>query len=173
LLLVGVLTPLAAAWLVRSIYGDTAEGKERLPAPPEVANPGPKPRWRRWSGWAVTLAVVALGVLFFTGAFGYHLVVVDGISMEPAYGRGDVAVVREGVGPASLRVNDVIVFRQGSLPVVHRIVTIEEGGGGRVFTTQGDNVEAPDPPITQDRVEGKVVFLIPEVGNLNLWLRGR
>ena len=32
LFLVGVLTPIASAWLVRSIYGDTAEGRQRLPA---------------------------------------------------------------------------------------------------------------------------------------------
>ena len=175
LLLVGGLTPLAAAWLIRSIYGDTAEGKQRLPAKSEAAKPKPEPkaRWRRWAGWVATLALVGLGALFVTGAFGYHLVVVDGISMEPAYGRGDVAIVRDGVDPASLQVDDVILFRQGSLPVVHRIVAIDEGDGGRVFTTQGDNVEAPDPPVTPDRIEGKVVFLIPGVGHLNLWLRGR
>ena len=173
LFLVGVLTPIAAAWLVRSIYGDTAEGKQRLPALPAVEQAAPKARWRRWAGWVVTAALLGLGALFVTGAFGYHLVVVDGISMEPAYGRGDVAIVRDGVDPAALRVDDVILFRQGTLPIVHRIVTIEEGDGGRVFTTQGDNVEAPDPPITADQIDGKVVFLIPEVGNLNLWLRGR
>jgi signal peptidase len=57
--------------------------------------------------------------------------------------------------------------------VVHRIVTIEEGPEGRLFTTRGDNNDAPDPSITATEIEGKVVFLIPEVGHLNLWLAGR
>ena len=42
-----------------------------------------------------------------------------------------------------------------------------------MFITQGDNVGEPDPSITGEQVEGKVVFLIPGVGYLNLWLRGR
>jgi signal peptidase len=173
LFLVGVVTPMASAWLVRSIYGDTREGLERMPAPTETKPAAPKPRWRRWTGWVVTAAAVAVLVLFATGAFGYRMVVVDGISMEPAYKRGDVAIVHDGVDPATLAVGNVILFRQGSLPVVHRIIAIEEGTAGRVFTTQGDNVGTPDPPVTVDRIEGKVVFLIPELGHVNLWLRRR
>ena len=164
---------MASAWLVRSVYGDTREGAERLPAPRAAEPAEPKPRWRRWAGWVVTAAVVALGVLFFVGAFGYHMVVVDGISMEPTFGRGDVAIVREGVDPASLEVNDVIQYRHGGISIVHRIVAIDEGADGLVFTTQGDNMDTPDSPVTADRIEGKVVFVIPGVGYLNLWLRGR
>jgi signal peptidase len=165
---------------VRSIYGDTAEGQRRLPgvqAPERLSAPRvperrpPVSRWRVWTGWVVTIALVALAVLFAVGALGYHMVVVDGISMEPAYGRGDLVIVRDRVDPATLQVNDVILFREGHLPVVHRIVAIEETANGRVFTTKGDNVDTPDPPVSQGQVEGKVVFVIPEVGYLNLWLR--
>jgi signal peptidase I len=180
LLLLGVLTPMVSVWLVRSIYGDTAEGQRRLPgvqAPERLSAPRvperrpPVSRWRVWTGWVVTIALVALAVLFAVGALGYHMVVVDGISMEPAYGRGDLVIVRDRVDPATLQVNDVILFREGHLPVVHRIVAIEETANGRVFTTKGDNVDTPDPPVSQGQVEGKVVFVIPEVGYLNLWLR--
>ena len=41
LLLVGVTVPLAAAWLVRSIYGDTKEGAARAPAQVEERRPPP------------------------------------------------------------------------------------------------------------------------------------
>jgi signal peptidase len=175
LFLVGVTVPLAAAWLVRSIYQDTREGAQRMPAPVEEDKPAarPKARWRGWVGWGVTGVLVALIVLVMTGTLGIRLVVVDGISMEPAYKRGDVAIVHEGVDPASLQVKDVIQYRQGGFSVVHRIVTIEEGPEGRVFTTQGDNNDAPDDPISAADIVGKVVFLIPEVGHLNLWVTGR
>jgi signal peptidase I len=175
LFLVGVTVPLAAAWLVRSIYQDTREGAKRAPAPvnKDEAPAHPRPRWRAWVSWGVTGALVALLVLVMTGALGIRLVVVDGISMEPAYKRGDVAIVHEGVDPASLQVNDVVEYRRGSFSVVHRIVTIEEGPEGRVFTTQGDNNDAPDDPIGAADIQGKVVFLIPELGHVNLWVTGR
>jgi hypothetical protein len=56
--------------------------------------------------------------------------------------------------------------------MVHRIVDIEEGANGRVFTTQGDNNNHPDDSITADVIRGKVVFLVPAVGAPLLWLRG-
>jgi signal peptidase len=157
---------------VRSIYEETAEGRERVPVPAEAKPVAPKPRWRRWTGWVATALLVTLGVLFFTGAFGLRMVVVDGISMEPTYSRGDMAIVRH-VDVASLAVNDVIVFLQGGRPVIHRIVAIDQGPEGLVLTTQGDNVDNPDPPVGAGQIEGKVVFLIPGVGYVNLLLRGR
>jgi len=170
LLVLGVGIPLASAALVRSIYQDTAEGSSMTPAATDE-NPGTSRR-RRWIGWTATGAVALLLYLFTSGAFGFTMVVIEGISMEPSYERGDVAIVREGVDVESLAVNDVILFREGRLRVVHRIIDIQSGPDGLVFTTKGDNVDRPDPPVTPDRIEGKVVFLIPEVGHLNLWIRG-
>ena len=92
--------------------------------------------------------------------------------MEPAYERGDLAIVRESIDLFLLEEGDVIVFEQDGRPIVHRIIEIEETADGLTFTTQGDNVDRPDRPIDQDQVQGKVVFLIPEIGHLNLWLRG-
>jgi signal peptidase len=171
LLVVGVSVPFASVALMRSIYGDTAEGAARHPVERDEAVDEAPTGWR-WVGWAVSGLVVVLAFLFANGTFGYSMVVIEGISMEPSYERGDVAIVREKVDVDSLRVNDVILFREGRLPVVHRIIAIEEGPDGPVFTTKGDNVDRPDPPVTADAVEGKVVFLIPELGHVNLWIRG-
>ncbi len=41
-----------------------------------------------------------------------------------------------------------------------------------MFTTQGDSNDAPDPSITAAEIDGKVVFLIPKVGHLKLWMTG-
>ncbi len=181
LLLIGVLVPLAAASLIQSIYEDTTEGAKRA-GDPEKSDPGERvsylgrakvePKRRRWVGWAFTTGIALLILLFFTGALGFRMVVVEGISMEPAYERGDLAIVRENVDVALLRVNDVIVFDQEGRPVAHRIVAIYNTPDGLLFTTKGDNADRPDPPIREGRIEGKVVFLIPEVGHINLWLRG-
>jgi len=173
-LAVGIGVPVVAEWMIRSIYEETAEGRARYPRK-QAAEPRKPPRaaWGRWTGWGVTVAVLAVLVLFFVGAFGLHLSIVDGQSMEPAYSRGDVLFIKEGVDPASLQVGDVIQFHIGSLPVVHRIIAVEQGAGGPVFTTQGDARDAPDPPVAGADIDGKVVFGIPGIGYLNLWLRGR
>jgi signal peptidase I len=171
LFLVGVLTPLASAWLIQGIYRGTPEGAERLPLPPADQPAPPVPKWRRVMNTVATVAVLGLALAFVSGAFGYRTVVVDGISMEPAYSRGDLAIVREGVDPGLLEVGDVVLYHQGRLPVVHRIVSIEVQADGLVVTTRGDNVTRPDPAIAGDLVEGKVVFLVPWVGHLALWLR--
>ena len=110
-------------------------------------------------------------MLFFTGAFGVKPYIVSGISMEPDFSEGDVAVVRS-VDPASLRVDDVVRFSERGRPVVHRIVAIEGTADELVFVTQGDNVRSPDAPIGADQIEGKVVLRIPQIGKLKLWLSG-
>jgi signal peptidase len=177
LLIIGVGAPLIASSLVRSIYADTDEGKERLLELGELAEvddeeagaaAGPGLAGRIGLGTAAT-AVLAV-VLVSTGVFGVKPFTIAGISMEPAYEEGDVAFIRENVDPGSLQVGDVIRFQRGPIAVVHRIVAVEDGPEGLVFTTQGDNVSRPDPPIAAAEVEGKVVFVVPDVGKLKLWL---
>jgi signal peptidase len=83
--------------------------------------------------------------------------------MEPSMHTGDLAVVRE-VDPDNLAVGDIVRFTDGDVPIIHRIIEIEETGNGRVFVTQGDNNGSPDPPILEGQILGEVVFTIPEAG---------
>ena len=57
---------------------------------------------------------------------------------------------------------DVITFRQGGIEKVHRIIT--DIGPDGTLTTQGDANPTPDPQITLDDVDGKVVGVAPTVG---------
>jgi hypothetical protein len=57
--------------------------------------------------------------------------------------------------------------------VVYRIVAIDDGPHGLVFTTQRDNAAHPDGIVQAERVIGKVAFLIPAIGNAALWVQGR
>lgn len=101
------------------------------------------------------------------------MAVVSG-SMEPTFYKGDLIVSR-GVPPETLEVGDVIVYRNPirGIDVVHRIVDIEDRGHHLYFITKGDNnVTNPEPdqvsglapPIMDEWVEGKVIFVIPKVG---------
>ncbi|MDG7006941.1 MAG: signal peptidase I [Nitrososphaerota archaeon] len=96
---------------------------------------------------------------------------VDGTSMLPTLEGGDLVVIQNA--PISdIHVGDIIVYSglcsTSGLSVVHRVIQITSGGG---LITKGDNNPEPDQyqdqiatgPITQQCLEGKVVFVIPYV----------
>lgn len=93
------------------------------------------------------------------------LAVVSSWSMEPALHIGDLIVVSGRERP---KVGDVIVYSKptGEL-IVHRVIRIERTARGLVYITKGDANPAPDPPVDEGRVVGKVVFTVPYLG----WLR--
>jgi signal peptidase I len=95
------------------------------------------------------------------GQSGY--VITHGISMEPRFHTGDLAVVRAA---STYRVGDVVAYSNHSLhtTVLHRIVAI--AGGHYVF--KGDNNTFRDPEHPQrDQLIGTLVLRVPQGG---LWL---
>jgi len=120
--------------------------------------------------------VLVLGLL--VGSFAYFTLVyarkVTGTSMYPTLEEGDMVVVQK-VPFSSIKVGDIIVYdppcSATGNSVIHRVVSIEQGGGG--FITKGDNNGATDQaaniaagPITAACVEGKVVFVAPYLETL-------
>ncbi len=95
---------------------------------------------------------------------------VDGFSMLPTLEGGDLVVI-QNVPVDQVHVGDIIVYSglcsTGGESVVHRVIQISSGG----LITKGDNNPEPDQymheiangPITQQCLEGKVVFVIPYV----------
>jgi signal peptidase I len=89
--------------------------------------------------------------------FGVGVSVVLTDSMKPEFSGGDVIFVTKS---ANYGVGDVVVFTDGRIPTVHRIIEIN----GDEIITKGDNNNAADQPITADRILGKVRFSVPYVG---------
>jgi signal peptidase I len=95
---------------------------------------------------------------------------VDGTSMLPTLEGGDLVVI-QSVPISSVHIGDIIVYNglcsASGLSVVHRVVAVTSSGG---LITEGDNNPGPDQsigiasrPITQQCLEGRVVFAIPYV----------
>ena len=116
----------------------------------------------------VVMALVLTGLLFVLlapqsvgGANAY--VITHGISMEPRFHTGDLAVIRAadryGIG-------DVAAYRSKTLNVVvmHRIVAIK--GGNCTFKGDNNSWFDPEHPPTSELV-GKLAVHIPEGG---IWL---
>ena len=84
-------------------------------------------------------------------------VVITG-SMEPTIGVNDLIVIEK---TDDYQVNDIVVFQDGTLIVVHRIISIE----GEEIITAGDNNDGSlDDPIRESDIYGEVVDIIPFVG---------
>lgn len=94
---------------------------------------------------------------------------VDGHSMLPTLEGGDLVVI-QNVPISDIQVGNIIVYNglcsTGGESVVHRVVNITKAG----LITKGDNNPGTDQalniasgPITQQCLEGKVVFIIPYV----------
>jgi signal peptidase I len=94
---------------------------------------------------------------------------VDGYSMLPTLEGGDLVVI-QNVPIDQIHIGDIIVYNglcsaQGE-SVVHRVINITSQG----LITKGDNNQYTDQhygiaisPITQQCLEGKVIFVVPYV----------
>jgi signal peptidase I len=114
--------------------------------------------------------VVAFAVLLFWAYFVQaDTRRVDGYSMLPTLEGGDLVVI-QNVPIGDVRVGEIVVYNglcsTGGESVVHRVVSITPSG----LITKGDNNPDPDQssniangPITQQCLEGKVVYVIPYV----------
>ncbi|PSN84583.1 signal peptidase I [Candidatus Marsarchaeota G2 archaeon ECH_B_SAG-F08] len=127
------------------------------------------------------LAVFGLGRVLHTNV---PLAAVTSGSMTPAIKEGDLLVI-SGVNPNTLKIGNIIVYCSTDPAlkdclIVHRIVYITRVNGQIVgFVTKGDNNYVTDnqaglePPsgIPPQDVVGKVIFVIPLVGFLVIFLK--
>lgn len=89
--------------------------------------------------------------------FGIGMAVVVSGSMEPTLSVNDLIVVKDC---DTYAVGDIVVYQDGYLLVVHRIIAIE----GDTVQTQGDANNTPDKPINLSHVKGKVIGSLAGVG---------
>ena len=102
------------------------------------------------------------------------VVVVTGTSMEPTLEPGDLLIVK-AVDIRELEIGDIIVFyKPGTRElIVHRVFKMKEAPDGTIIImTKGDNVPEPDRwVISQEELVGKVIYRMPGVGKIVLFLR--
>lgn len=116
------------------------------------------------AGLALVAAIVGFSFLAppaLGGSTTY--VTTNGISMQPRFHTGDLAVVRPA---GEYRVGDAVAYRSRQLDtvVLHRIVAVERGR----FTLKGDNNSWLDPERpTGRKIIGKLALHIPRGG---IWL---
>jgi len=91
-------------------------------------------------------------------SFGTLRFAATGWSMLPAVWPGDTLVI-ERVHGGQIRVGDIVlVGRKGRL-CAHRVVAAGNPET-RHWITQGDGMPAPDPPVAENELLGRVAYLI-------------
>ena len=118
---------------------------------------------------ALALCLALLGSLLTVAAtnlLGYQSYVIYSGSMEPTVKVGSLLLTRPA-DVEDLRVGDVITYRSpgNHTTLTHRVVSIRQEDGERVFTTKGDASLEPDPRevILRGQVS-KMTFDIPYLG---------
>jgi signal peptidase len=121
--------------------------------------------------WLGAFGVLAFVVWPTTLGGATSFTIVSGVSMEPTYHSGDLAVVRRA---DDIAVGDVIVYRvpPGQPGEGRRVIHRVTGGDGTAgYVTQGDNRSTPDlwHP-RRDDVLGRVQLQVPQFGTWALRL---
>ena len=101
--------------------------------------------------------------------FGLGLAVVVSPSMVGEINIGDLVIFYE---TDDYQIEDVITYRGPEHSVTHRIVKMREDEEGVIwYTPQGDKNNVLDDEITVEQIAGEVVFVIPQVGDLQAFLQ--
>jgi signal peptidase I len=105
--------------------------------------------------------------------FGFKPLTVLSNSMVPVFEAGDVIITRE-IDAEDLKEGDIISFyNEEKNLITHRITSIVEKNGERLFFTKGDNNNTADEEaITAGDIAGKELFHIPKLGFLSNYTKG-
>jgi hypothetical protein len=86
-----------------------------------------------------------------------HWIAIEGRSMSPLLREGDTVLVSHG--REGLQRGCVVLFRQKSKLVAHRVLRISRDNGGTTLTTKGDSLRTLDAPVPAERIVGWVVAI--------------
>jgi signal peptidase len=122
--------------------------------------------------WTAIALTAVIAVWSTTGLLGFTPTIIASGSMQPTLNVGDIAIVASTPAKA-IKIGDIIQYRtaQNQEPTIHRVIDKYETGGLTWFITKGDANNAPDDPINEKQVTGKVIFTIPKLGWVSIYIK--
>ncbi|MEJ0073791.1 MAG: S26 family signal peptidase [Candidatus Saccharibacteria bacterium] len=114
-----------------------------------------------------TLALIAVCWLAAQFAFHLKLLNVQTGSMRPAFRPGDALIMQ--AGREAPKVGRIVSYHSSRNPkelVTHRVVKAGSGS----FQTKGDALTAPDPPVRDSLLAGRIIAVLPGMGRVLGWL---
>jgi len=121
--------------------------------------------------WIAIALISLIAIWSTTGLLGFTPTVIASGSMQPTLNLGDIVIV-VSTPAKSIKVGDIIQYQTASgVPTVHRVIDKYTQGGQLWFITKGDANKAPDDPINERQVIGKVILTIPKLGWISIYLK--
>lgn len=129
---------------------------------------------------AVLMVIVLILAMLLVGVklFGIDVLAITSPSMEPKYPTGSLIYISDVDKVSDLKIGDVITYKIGDdTTATHRIKEIipdENDPKILRFRTKGDNNDTYDGKLVEfENVRGKVVFCIPLLGYLAMYMQTR
>lgn len=120
---------------------------------------------------AILVTIMAAVTMLISCQFRFGILVIGSESMTGAINKGD-AVVFEQYKNQKLDEQQVIIFEQDNILVVHRIVRIKNVNGEYHYFTKGDaNQKEDESYITSKDIVGVTKLRIQYIGYPSLWIR--
>jgi len=120
--------------------------------------------------WTAIALIGLIAVWSSTGLLGFTPTIIASGSMQPTMDAGDIAVVAK-VPTDTIKPGDIIQYVTPDAMIIHRVIDTTGSKGSKVFVTKGDANTQPDDPILQSQVLGKVLFTIPKLGWVSVYLK--
>ena len=118
----------------------------------------------------VLFIIVLVGLI--SGKFTYSIIGIGSESMTPTIDKGDAVIYKSITDESDLNVGDIIVFKNGSKIIIHRLIEIKEDENKNYYITKGDANNSKDNiNLTIEDIKGKVLFKIKYLAYPNLWLK--
>lgn len=120
---------------------------------------------------AILVTIMAAVTMLISCQFRFGILVIGSESMTGTINKGD-AVVFEQYKNQKLDEQQVIIFEQDNILVVHRIVRIKNVNGEYHYFTKGDaNQKEDESYITSKDIVGVTKLRIQYIGYPSLWIR--
>jgi signal peptidase len=160
--LIGAGVPIVGMVVANSLYAVSTIHGKRSKRARESSFP---------TGWIITAIVSVVFVWFGVGLFPFQPSVIVSGSMRPGIDIGDIVIVAK-VPSEVIKVGDIIQYRRtATMNIMHRVIKIENTGGSKTFITKGDANDSIDEPVNPQNVVGKVVFTVPEIGWVSIFVK--
>lgn len=120
---------------------------------------------------AILCAIVAIIIMLVSCKFKFGVLTIGSGSMTGTINKGDIVLYERYDEDQIIKIGDIIVFIDGDIRVVHRVVEQRDLGDEIRYYTKGDaNIQEDDGYRVRNDVVGQVKFRIPYIGYLTLWI---
>lgn len=123
-------------------------------------------------GKIVSCSFAIVVAMLVSCEFKYGILIIGSGSMTGTINKGDGMIFEKYDGQEEIEEGQIVIFTDGRLQVVHRVIEVKNVNGVERYVTKGDaNQEKDNGYITKKEICGLYKLRLPYMGWPSLWLR--